>query len=255
MLQRLHTFRPEPRGCGGRLDHDKNQTRPRQSSCETRESVVQRTSARLRTGSTTSRLFPSNTVNKSHLINIATQPQLCWCLGQRSMARVAVGMRFDPRTNLPRIAGGRKWIVLAILVRVPWSKRPWALPVLVTLYQPEEQNQKAGRRHKTPSKLMRQMLAVLLSWFPERKFVFSGDRGYHRDSLGASSNADCQVQLREADSCPIESHARTKSKSQCEWQNHIRLHSAADHEYSGKNLRVPDWTFTFAKSRSAESAG
>ncbi len=150
---------------------------------------------------------------------------------------------------------GHKWIVLAILVRVPWSKRPWALPVLVTLYQPEEQNQKAGRRHKTPSKLMRQMLAVLLSWFPERKFVFSGDRGYHRDSLGASSNADCQVQLREADSCPIESHARTRSKSQCEWQNHIRLHSAADHEYSGKNLRVPDWTFTFAKSGAAESAG
>ena len=81
MLQRLHTLRPEPRGCGGRLDHDKNQRRPRKNSCETRESVVQRTSASLRTGSTTSRLFPSNTVNKSHLINIATQPQLCCCLG------------------------------------------------------------------------------------------------------------------------------------------------------------------------------
>ena len=62
MLQRLHTLRPEPRGFGGRLDHDKNQTRPRQNSCETRESVFQRTSASLRTGSTTSRLFPSNTV-------------------------------------------------------------------------------------------------------------------------------------------------------------------------------------------------
>ena len=66
---------------------------------------------------------------------------------------------------------------------VPWSKRPWALPVLVTLYQPEEQNQKAGRRHKTPSELMRQMLAVLLGWFPERKFVFSGDGGYATHDL------------------------------------------------------------------------
>jgi hypothetical protein len=25
MLQRLHTLRPEPRGCGRRLDHDTNQ--------------------------------------------------------------------------------------------------------------------------------------------------------------------------------------------------------------------------------------
>ena len=76
-----------------------------------------------------------------------------------------------------------KWVVLAILARIPWSMRPWALPVLVTLYQPKELNEKAGRRHKTPADLMRQMLAVLLSWFPERKFVFSGDGGFATHDL------------------------------------------------------------------------
>lgn len=78
---------------------------------------------------------------------------------------------------------GHKWVVLAILVEVPWSARRWALPVLVALYQPQKENEKAGRRHKTPAEFMRQMLAVLIRWFPERQFVFSGDGGYATHDL------------------------------------------------------------------------
>jgi hypothetical protein len=57
------------------------------------------------------------------------------------------------------------------------------LPVLVTLYVPVEEDKKQGRRHKTPSELMRQMLAVLIHWFPRRKFVFSGDGGFGTHAL------------------------------------------------------------------------
>ena len=78
---------------------------------------------------------------------------------------------------------GHKWVVLCVLVRVPWSYRPWALPVLVALYMPVDEDKKQGRRHKTPSELMRQMLAVLMRWFPERKFVFSGDGGFGTHAL------------------------------------------------------------------------
>jgi len=78
---------------------------------------------------------------------------------------------------------GHKWVVLAILVSVPWSARRWALPVLVALYQPKKENLKAGRRHKTPATLMRQMLAVLIRWFPDRTFVFSGDGGFATHEL------------------------------------------------------------------------
>src|SRR6059058_1553145 len=35
---------------------------------------------------------------------------------------------------------GQKWVVLAILVHFPFSRRPWALPVLVALYLPEQEN-------------------------------------------------------------------------------------------------------------------
>lgn len=78
---------------------------------------------------------------------------------------------------------GHKWVVLAVLVRFPWSHRPWALPVLVVLYRSKQDNQKQGRRHKTQPELMRQMLAVLLRWFPERRFVYVGDGGYGTHAL------------------------------------------------------------------------
>ena len=78
---------------------------------------------------------------------------------------------------------GHKWVVLAILVKLPGIARPWALPVLVALYRNEKDNRAAGRRHKTPSDLMRQLLCVLLRWFPARQFVFAGDGGYANHML------------------------------------------------------------------------
>jgi len=73
---------------------------------------------------------------------------------------------------------GHKWVVLAILVKFPFATRPWALPVLVALYRSEEWNTSHQRRHKTPVDLMRQLLAVLIHWFPDRKFIFAGDGSY-----------------------------------------------------------------------------
>jgi DDE superfamily endonuclease len=113
---------------------------------------------------------------------------------------------------------GHKWVVLTILVPFPFAPRPWALPVLVALYRSPEKapaakprrrkakdrtkvkaKERAGRRaaakkakevgaprtrrHKTPSELMRQLLAVLIHWFPDRQFVFAGDGGYGTHAL------------------------------------------------------------------------
>src|SRR5208283_1962988 len=73
---------------------------------------------------------------------------------------------------------GHKWVVLAILVRFPFAKRPWALPVLVALYRSREWNQQHRRRHRTPAQLLRRLVAVLLHWFPHRHFTLTGDGGY-----------------------------------------------------------------------------
>jgi DDE superfamily endonuclease len=73
---------------------------------------------------------------------------------------------------------GHKWVVLAVLVRFPWTRRLWALPVLVALYRTDKDNARSGRRHKTPARLLRQLCCVLLRWFRQRSFVLAGDGNY-----------------------------------------------------------------------------
>jgi|SRR5215475_5471253 len=70
---------------------------------------------------------------------------------------------------------GHKWVVLAVLVRLPFAPRPWALPVLVDLYRSKEDNRKRKRPHRTPAQLMCRLLRLVLLRFPGRAFVFVGD--------------------------------------------------------------------------------
>jgi hypothetical protein len=73
---------------------------------------------------------------------------------------------------------GHQWVVLSVLVKFPFTTRPWALPVLAALYRPPEWDRVHGTRHKTPAHLARLLLARLMRWFPERQFIFVGDSGY-----------------------------------------------------------------------------
>jgi hypothetical protein len=50
--------------------------------------------------------------------------------------------------------------------------------VLVALYRSPEWDRQHQRRHKTPARLLRQLVALLLHWFPDRHFTLSGDGGY-----------------------------------------------------------------------------
>ncbi len=90
---------------------------------------------------------------------------------------------------------GHKWVVLAIQVQLPGLRRPWALPVLCALYRSPEVDRKEGRRHKTPCDLMRQLLCVLLRWFPRRKFLFAGDGGYGTHTLARFASRQPRLTL------------------------------------------------------------
>jgi hypothetical protein len=83
--------------------------------------------------------------------------------------------------------GGHKWVVLAVLVRFPFASRPWALPVLVTLYRSPQDDQKRGRPHRTPAQLLHLLLRVLLRWFPDRQFLFAGDQNYGSHAMALLS--------------------------------------------------------------------
>lgn len=104
---------------------------------------------------------------------------------------------------------GHKWVVLAINIKFPFASRPWALPVVCALYRPEELNKQEGRRHKTPIRLAMQLVALLIHWFPRRKFILAGDGGYashelarfchrHREHVTLVSRFHSQANLYEA---------------------------------------------------------
>ncbi len=78
---------------------------------------------------------------------------------------------------------GHKWLVVAALVRLPGTRRRWALPVLVALCRSEADNRRRGRRHKTPPELLRPLLRVRRRWFPKRHFVCAADGNFATHDL------------------------------------------------------------------------
>ena len=77
-------------------------------------------------------------------------------------------------------------MVVAILVRLPYAKRLWALPVFVVLCRSEKVDRAEGRRHKTPAQFLAQVVMVLRRWFPERTFILAADGGYASHELSKS---------------------------------------------------------------------
>ncbi len=73
---------------------------------------------------------------------------------------------------------GIRWVVMAILVPVPWSTRPWALPFLVMPAPTHKTSQKLGRRHRTVIDLTERMLRRVRRWQPDREITLVGDGTY-----------------------------------------------------------------------------
>jgi hypothetical protein len=85
--------------------------------------------------------------------------------------------------NFTAFRWGHKWLVVAVLVRFPFTRRYWALPILVVLCKSEKDDKKNHRRHKTPAQVLRQLLLVLRRWFPERTFLCAADGGFASHEL------------------------------------------------------------------------
>src|SRR3954468_1320861 len=84
-------------------------------------------------------------------------------------------------------ASGIRWIVLALVVTVPWASRPWALPILSLPSPTPKVSLKLGRRHKTIAERARQMIACLRRWLPMADLTVVGDSAYSVIELGLAS--------------------------------------------------------------------
>jgi hypothetical protein len=71
---------------------------------------------------------------------------------------------------------GLKWVVLTVLVPVPWADRVWALPILTALHWPEGKGPRRG--HKSAIDWARQLALQVRRWVPRRELILVLDGGF-----------------------------------------------------------------------------
>lgn len=81
-------------------------------------------------------------------------------------------------------SAGVRWVCLMILVPVPWSSRPWALPLLTAPALAPATSAKLAKRHRTTVDRARTLLWLVRRWQPDRELVLVGDGAYAAVTLG-----------------------------------------------------------------------
>ncbi len=84
---------------------------------------------------------------------------------------------------------GLRWIVMAVVVTVPWTKQRWALPFLCVLASTPEVSAYLSKRHKTVGIWAHQMISLVRRWLPDRSIKLMGDTTYSVLELGLHANA------------------------------------------------------------------
>jgi hypothetical protein len=78
---------------------------------------------------------------------------------------------------------GHVWVVVAIIVRLPFSSRPWALPVLFRLYRNKKECLGKGHPYRKKTELARELVDLLATWSGERRIFLAADSAYCNDTL------------------------------------------------------------------------
>jgi hypothetical protein len=59
---------------------------------------------------------------------------------------------------------GLRWMVMAVVVTLPWTKQRWALPFFCVLTTSPEVSAQLGKRHKTVAMWAQQMISLVRRW-------------------------------------------------------------------------------------------
>ncbi len=73
---------------------------------------------------------------------------------------------------------GLRWVCLAVLVPVPWSQRPWALPFMTVLALGVKTSMKLNKQHRTLVQWAEFMIDKVRRWQPQREITLVGDGSY-----------------------------------------------------------------------------
>lgn len=78
---------------------------------------------------------------------------------------------------------GIRWLCVCLLVRVPWTERPWALPFLLVPVLSEKACQKWKKRFRGTVGWAERIAERVRRWYPDRQVVLVGDGDYAAVSL------------------------------------------------------------------------
>lgn len=89
---------------------------------------------------------------------------------------------------------GLRWLVLAVVVPLPWTRRHWALPVLQVPAPGPKVSERLGQRHKTVAERAMQVVRLVRRWLPRAQLTLTGDGAYSVLELGlACRRADVHL--------------------------------------------------------------
>jgi hypothetical protein len=75
------------------------------------------------------------------------------------------------------------WVIVALVVRVPFAARRWAFPVLFRLYRTKRECQRTGARSRKKTELGRELVDLVAGWVPERSLDVAVDAAYCNATL------------------------------------------------------------------------
>jgi hypothetical protein len=84
-------------------------------------------------------------------------------------------------------SSGLRWVVMMLVVQLPWTHRAWALPFFSVLATTPKVSEKLGKPHKTIAQIAQQMVITVRRWFPDAAQVpmkLIGDTAYSTVELG-----------------------------------------------------------------------
>ncbi len=96
-----------------------------------------------------------------------------------------LGVHLDPVRSTRKhhiFAFGHCWVTLAVLVRLPFSRRIWALPVLFRLYRNVKDHEKEGTPYRKKTELAREMFDAICRWF-DGPVEVCADAAYCNDTV------------------------------------------------------------------------
>jgi hypothetical protein len=89
---------------------------------------------------------------------------------------------------------GLRWIVMAVVVNVPWTKLRWALPFVCVLATTPETSERLGKRHTTIGMWAHQMISLVSRWLASSRDHADGRYSVH----GAGTGTPCTGHARDA---------------------------------------------------------